>query len=524
MRNSDDEVLIVGAGPTGLLAGCELLRRGIEVRLVDRSPHPTDVPKALSVWPRVMDILTELGTGDQVRGVSVPVRAFRYFSERAPVASMSFTEELAARQLPQYETERILTERLRQLGGTVEREVRLLALENSEPATDDPGGTVTAILESADGSVHRSSAHYVIGADGAGSTVRGQLGVGFEGNTYPMSFALIDSHVDGRLPPDEISYYQSTGGTLVVVPQPGGVFRFLSVLPEGSEMTRSRMQSVIDTQGPRGVSITDPVWETVFRVHARRAGEFRRGRVFLAGDAAHVHSPAGGQGMNNGLQDAHNIAWKIAAVLRGDSPSTLLSTYDTERKEATTRIVRDTDLHTRALTARTRGKAVVRDTALRLLGRSGIASRFIAPVLAGVRLTYTPNRYTQRPSGPSCRTDAGTRLRGRPGAAVPRHVRQALGVAESAADPRGWTLLVRPPENDPSWTTELHRMTERLPRLTVLGPDESGSGASGMCVRAGYHLIRPDGHIAAHGHTDDLDSLRSELDLVFEHAATPNPV
>ncbi|MFI5619607.1 FAD-dependent monooxygenase [Streptomyces sp. NPDC051567] len=523
MTAGDADVLIVGGGPTGLLAACELLRRGVRVRIVDRAPAPAGVPKALSLWPRVRDILTDVGVGEEVRRASVPVHAFRYFSDRRPVASLTFTDDLAARQIPQYETERILTARLHELGAKVERGVRLLCLDDVDFSGDiEASGPVTAVLDHGDGLVERFRAPFVIGADGAGSTVRGQLGIGFEGRTYEMAFALVDTYIEGHLPPDEIAYYQSPTGTLVVVPQPAGVFRFLSVMPQGAAMSRHDMQQLIDARGPRGVRITEPVWETVFRVHARRAAAFRRGRVFLAGDSAHVHSPAGGQGMNNGLQDAHNLAWKLAAVIQGRSPSTLLDGYGPERAEATRRIVRDTDLHTRALTARSAARVTARDTAFTLLDRSGAAARLYAPVMAGRRLAYPAERDTQQPSSRACR--ARGRLPGAvgPGSVFPRRAASALGSAGPDADPRAWTLLLRPPSGDPGWAAEAGHVAARRPGLTVLRPDDGPARADGICTRPGYYLIRPDGHIAAHGHARDLNRLEHELALALTPGAAPN--
>ncbi len=289
-RSADFDVLVVGAGPTGLLAACELLRRGVRVRIIDRALEPTKAPKALTLWPRVLDILDDLGVGDTIRRASIRINAFSYFSGRRPLASFNFPEGLAPRELPQHETERVLTERLLALGGKVERGVLLRSLDDVDFSNRiETTNGVTAVLEHGDGAVERVHSAFVIGADGAGSAVRGQLGIGFQGTTYEMAFALIDTRIEGYLPSDEILYYQTPTGTLVIVPHPDGAFRFLSVMPErNQEISVPMMQAIVDERGPREVRITEPVWQTVFRVHARCATDFQRGRAFLVGDAAHV--------------------------------------------------------------------------------------------------------------------------------------------------------------------------------------------------------------------------------------------
>ncbi|GAA4804435.1 FAD-dependent oxidoreductase [Streptomyces ziwulingensis] len=515
---ADTDVLVVGAGPTGLLTAVELMRRGIRVRVVDRNREPSTTPKALSVWPRALDILEDAGLADGVRRESARIDRLSYFSARTPLASFALREDTACRVLPQHVTERLLAERLAGLGGKVERGVRLLALEGVDFAGGvGAGDGVTAVVETSDGGLDRIRAPYVVGADGAGSAVRGQLGIGFQGSTYEMAFALVDARIDGKLPDDECLFYQAPSGALVVVPMPGGVYRFLSVMPRGRrEVSLEMMREIVDERGPRGVRLTEAVWQAVFRVHARHASDFAVGRVFLAGDAAHVHSPAGGQGMNNGLQDAQNLAWKLAAVIRGTSSAALLATYGAERSEATRQIVRDTDLQTRAWVADSRVKVAARDAAFKLLDRTGAVSRFYTPVMAGRRLAYPPQRDTQRPSG-----FAGCRLRGRvpgglkEGAVFPRRHALAYGISGPGTDPHAWTLVLAPASD--AWRTEAGHVAARYGghlRTVELRRRESAFATG--CRSAGYWLVRPDGHLAAHGHQADLGRLETELRVALE--------
>ncbi|MEV5989713.1 FAD-dependent monooxygenase, partial [Streptomyces sp. NPDC052051] len=229
----------------------------------------------------------------------------------------------------------------------------------------------------------------------------------------------------------------------------------------------------------------------------------------------HVHSPAGGQGMNNGLQDAQNLGWKLAAVIQGTSPASLLDSYGTERSEATRQILRDTDLQTRAWVADSRAKVRARDMTFKLLDRTGIVSRFYTPVMAGRRLAYPPVRDTQRPSG-----TALCRIRGRvpgglkDGAVFPRRYALAHGISGPATDPRAWTLVLASSSQD--WRAEAGHVAARYGRQlrTVVLRRREAAVAAG-CGRGGFWLVRPDGHVAAHGHEGDLSHLESELKTVL---------
>lgn len=506
------EVLIVGAGPSGMVAACELLRRGVRVRVIDRAPAPSPFPKALLVWPRSIDLFEDLGVLGKLREAGTQINAFSYFSERRLLASFDFPQHLSPVCLPQNETERILRERMEALGAKVERGVRLLTLEGLDFSGRVEGtGDVTAVLEHGDGRVERTSSRFVIGADGAGSAVRGLLGGGFTGNTYESAFALVDTHIKGFLPPDHALYYQSPAGALVVVALPDGVFRFFCSLPAGEQVTVERMQRIVDERGPSGVTLTDPVWVSDFRIHARHADAFQLGRVFIVGDAAHVHSPAGGQGLNTGIQDAHNLAWKIAAVLHGTAPSDVLRTYGPERAAVARRVVRDTDIQTRGWLVKRPTAVMARDAAFRVAERTNLF-RLYAPVMAGRRLAYPAVRETQLPAGrTSChfrsRLPGGLTV----GAVFPRSLAVPGGFAGAGEDPAGWTLVVTCRGESVAWREQARALTSAWPQVRSVELSARSARTETGCRHQGYYLVRPDGHIAAHGHAGDLDRLHVEL-------------
>jgi 3-(3-hydroxy-phenyl)propionate hydroxylase len=508
---SDVDVLIVGGGPTGMMAACELLRRGVRVRIIDRAPEPSPFPKALLLWPRSLDLLEDLGILDAARAAALQINAFSYFSDREPLATFEFNEELAPLCLPQSSTEAVIADKLHELGGKVERGVRLLCFDGMDfSGRIDATDGVTAVLEHADGRIERTRVPFVIGADGAGSAVRGQIGTGFNGSTYETAFALVDARIEGELPADQALYYQSPKGALVIVALPDGVFRFFSSLAPGEQVSLERMQEIVDERGPRGVRIGEPVWQSVFRVHARHAGDFQLGRVFLIGDAAHVHSPAGGQGLNTGLQDAHNLAWKIAAVVRGESPSDLLLSYGPERSAVAQRVVRDTDIQTRAWLVNTPAKVLARDAAFKAADRSGLLARFYGPVMAGRRLAYPAVRPTQQPSGRAlCKVRSQLPGGLRVGAVFPRPLALSAGLAGPAADPQRWRLVLVP--GDTAFVSEVERLAAERPQVSVIRINRAQARKHTGCGQPGFYLVRPDGHIAAHGHTHDLPALATEL-------------
>ncbi|MFG2894454.1 FAD-dependent monooxygenase [Streptomyces sp. NPDC048248] len=523
----DAKVIIVGAGPAGLLSACELLRRGISVRLIDRAAQPSPYSKALLVWPRTRDLFEDLGLVEDVELAGPQINAFSYFTGQQPLATYTFLTDaqgcMGPFSVPQYEIERILSDCLHRLGGHIEREVRLLGFDGLDfsgdiTATDG----VTTILEHKDGRIERARAAFVIGADGAGSTVRGQMGVGFVGSTFETAFGLVDAPIEGSLPSDQVLYFQSPSGGLAVVPMPKGVFRFFTSLPTNTAgFDLATMQRIVDERGPRGVRLLEPVWQSTFRVHGRRATEFQLGRVFLVGDAAHVNSPAGGQGMNTGLHDAHNLAWKLAAVLNGETRPDLLHSYDEERVAAAARVVRDTEIQTRAWMVKHPAQITARNAAFRLMERTGTAAKYYAPVMAGRRLAYQPLRETQHPADRTTTCRLRSRLPGRTtvGGVFPRQLARDLGITGPDIDPAAWHLAVTRGFRARHARSLTELIAGRRLRLVDLPGTRQTSHLTG-CADNGYHLIRPDGHVAAHGHTADLSRLRAELDAGLPHPLT----
>ncbi|MFC7384474.1 FAD-dependent monooxygenase [Sphaerisporangium rhizosphaerae] len=333
-------VLIAGAGPTGLTLAVDLARRGVAFRLVDASPEARpNGSRGKGLQPRTLEVFDDLGVIEPTLTTAAPyppMQAYagdtvvwqgRLHEPAEPTPAVPYPVVLMQ---PQWRTEAILRERLAGLGGRVEQGVALAGLEQ------DAGG-VTVTLEGPAGARERLTADYVVGADGGGSTVRKLLGVGFAGTTHESERMLIGDVTTADLDRDHWHVWGDLAAQKLAVglcPLPGtDVFQFTAALgqDETPDRTLAGYQERLDAaRGDARVRLTDLSWTSVYRVNIRMADRFRVGRVFLAGDAAHVHSPAGGQGLNTGVQDAYNLGWKLARVIDG-APAALLDTYEEER-------------------------------------------------------------------------------------------------------------------------------------------------------------------------------------------------
>ncbi len=353
--SSNDAVLIVGAGPIGMSAALFLARHGVPVRIVDSNEGPTDLSKALVVWKRTMDTLNPvlpyakfapghptlreavIGFGGD-HGAVVP---FPTSDHGAPSSCM----------IPQSGTERLLIEQLKEHGVEVERRTELLGF------TADPTG-VNCSLRSPDGSFEVRTS-WLLGCDGSHSTVRHGLEVSFPGSTVDRRWMLADFEVAGDDPPaaDQV-IIRLAQGVNAAFPMGGARWRLIADLgdsqgTEGEPGTPSRedIQRALDERTDLGWQVGEIHWTSEFGVNERQVDKYVHGRVILIGDAAHVHSPAGGQGMNTGIQDAANVAWKIALFEKGAASESLIATYDAERHPIGKEVIRNTSLLLRAAMA-----------------------------------------------------------------------------------------------------------------------------------------------------------------------------
>ncbi len=374
----DADVLVVGAGPTGLTLAASLVARGIATTVVDRQASGANTSRAAVVNARSLEVLESLDVARRLvkEGVQAPRFSIRDRARRLIPIDFSALPSAYPYSLmiPQSTTERLLLERLTELGGTVLRPKTLTSIEQ------DVDG-VTASFD--DGDVIR--ARYAVGADGMHSIVREQAGIGFHGGAYAESFVLADVHLIGEAPADEVILYWATAGLTVVAPLPDDIFRIVAPVPEAPENpSAAYVQQILDTRGPgRGrMVVTDVVWGSRFRIHHRVADTYRAGRLLLAGDAAHVHSPAGGQGMNLGIQDAVALSEALVGVL-GGRPESLLDEYSAVRRPMARGVVTLTDRLTQLATL-PRFVRPIRNVGIGLAGRFPVVQRALAMRLSGL--------------------------------------------------------------------------------------------------------------------------------------------
>ena len=372
---------MVGAGPVGLTMAGELARNGIVCRIIDGLQRPSTFCRAIGDIPRTLEIWGRHGIAREMIDAGIWLKGLRSIVEGRCEDLHLECRDLPYGHLglPQYETERLLTRHLNRYGVDVERGILLTNVRQDEDhvMVDLQAATAT-----------HASFRYVIGCDGVHSTVRHALGIAFEGDAFPMTFMLGDVHIDWQLPPG-MSFRalrlvpNGPPDMFIAIPLPEcGRYRVSMLAPPGvtdpgdkpvqSELQGPELEDLARVARdlvPANPTLSDLRWSSIFRISMRLASHYRKGRVFIAGDAAHIHPPTGGQGMNTGIQDAYNLAWKLASVLKGVAPTTLLDSYEAERRPVGAHVV-----------ARTRDASIGYAEKLNAVPISGSIPKFWYPI------------------------------------------------------------------------------------------------------------------------------------------------
>jgi 2-polyprenyl-6-methoxyphenol hydroxylase-like FAD-dependent oxidoreductase len=479
LPTTDTDVLVVGAGPTGLMAGLVLARRGVPAVVIDRKLAPTRESRALAVQARTMEIYDQLGLAERVLASAYPATRLQIRQETNPLGFSFESAQWGSTRYPgmqifeQSRNEELLSSTLAETGTGVRWRHRLVDLVDG---TDRPEGGIVALVDGPEG-LSRMRARWCVGADGAGSAVRRLLDLPFEGVTDDATFWVADLRGVSGLPDGAIAARIGDTTFGVMFPLgPGGHARLISMADTDNVDQESALAAARSDLGLRYTAVD---WFSTYRVHHRVAARFRKGSTFLAGDAAHVHSPVGGQGMNTGLQDAHNVANLLADVARGHLDPTALDRYEHERRPVALRLVKVTDRVFGVVARRGRGTAWFRRR----------FSGLVAPLAP--RIFGTP---------------IGARVAGWLGQyRIRYHFGPDNAPAPAWADDPVVGLRLPPVGDNPqslrSFTWQLHTYGTRAARPDVPdwldGPHDFGPDARGRLRPDRLQLVRPDGFVAA---------------------------
>jgi len=500
------DVVVVGAGPVGLVAACELARRGVAIRVIDKLTQPTDESRAIAIHSRSLDMFDRMGFVDDLVATGVKSASMRMLSGGHQLFAVNFGGVDSAFPFSlltaQTETERVLADRLGRLGVTINRGVELVELDQ-----DDDGVVLT--LRHSDGSVERQSTSWVIAADGAHSTVRHLVGTKLQGSFQGERFILGDCDAEHDMDAKSMYTVFSPEGTVIAMPMRDGRARLMAQIhdapgtPLNLHPTQEDLQRILDER-VGGITITDSHWLTCFEIPHGQVPAYRHRRVFLAGDAAHIHSPAGGQGMNTGMQDAFNIAWKLAAVVAGAGGQTLLDSYHAERHPVAEKVIAFSSNLTKAGTLRG-GARVVRNAVLRVVGNIGAVGEKMASIVEEIGVSYEGSPVVLSRSQHT-KLIAGQHLPHIDDANLQKQLARVCGVDNSGHTVLTVTAGKPAPAAGPAGQVQVLITSDDSPAggYDAVIADPNGAVAKRFGLRDGGRIVvRPDGYVGAVTALDD---------------------
>jgi len=472
------DVLIVGAGPVGLFMANECARRDLRWRLIEERSSQSEHSKALAIFPRTLEIFDMAGIVPPFLEKANRVTRVALMTQHRTLAHMKFEPEESPysfiAMVPQDVTERLLVEELRRKGGNVEYETKFI---RADPQDDGVDVTIERKGEST-----KLRALFVIGCDGAHSAVRHQLDLPFEGAEYKGSFMLADVETN-TLPPDEMQLCPSEFGPVAIFPMSATRRRIVAVIEniEGDVPSLDLVRKILAQRAPGGIEARGLHWSSYFRVHHRQVAQLRRGRIFIAGDAAHIHSPFGGQGMNTGLHDIWNLAWKLKLFLDGHGNRQLLDSYAAERLPVIKNVIETTDHLSKVMGTPNKFAQALRDALIPMVSRLAPFEHAFVERLSELGIAYHGSPIVEGP-GKRYFDDS---LRG--GQGIKSHFLLFLGN-----------------EVEPSTKEAARQLTESFSAVAELR----------FSSHRGLALVRPDGYIAYQSHEGDLAAVEAVRSLI----------
>jgi 2-polyprenyl-6-methoxyphenol hydroxylase-like FAD-dependent oxidoreductase len=523
--SQDTDVLVVGAGPTGLMLASQLARRGLKPLIIDRHSGPAQQTRAMAVQARTMEIYAKMGVIEEAlaRGAvagGANMWANGQWTARIPIGDIGrdLSPYPFVLMLGQDENERILGDDLAKHGVAIHWNTELIGLEQSPDH-------VEVTLKHQDGSSRKINAKWVMGCDGAHSAVRDMSGIGFPGAPYEQTFFVADTEATGSMKAGELNIYLWRDGFHLFFPIKGkDRWRVIGILPqhlrERDNLEFDELIPSIRGEAGADLSFRQCSWFSTYRIHHRAAERFRDRRCFLLGDAAHIHSPAGGQGMNTGLQDSYNLAWKLALVVRDRAAPMLLDSYEQERIPVARRLLETTDRAFQLVVSKGPFAALLRTKIIARLVAAGmrlaklrrLAFRTVAQIGISYPQSMLSHALHDRPQeGPR----AGDRF---PWLRIKIGEEGALKDLDREIDDTCFTLLLfgqsaaAPPAGS-------------LVRTLVIADDAANGAELRRATISGpsFYLLRPDGHVGLCGGPFDVAAvatyLAEKVHLVREQAA-----
>jgi 2-polyprenyl-6-methoxyphenol hydroxylase-like FAD-dependent oxidoreductase len=500
----DTDVLVVGAGPTGLMLANQLARRGVRALIIDRHSGPSLQTRALGVQARTLEIYSHLGIvegalelGKRTVGANMWAQGRR--AARIPVGDIG--RDLSPYPflliLGQDDNERLLGEALRRSGMTVQWNTELIGLVQE-------GDRVTTQLKQPDGTIREVTAAWVAGCDGARSAVRELSGIRFEGAPYEEVFFVADTEMTGPMVPDELNVYLWPKGFHLFFPMRGvDHWRVVGIVPPAlrgrDDLTLDDVTPSIRKEAGSGLAFQRCSWFSTYRIHHRRAERFRDRRCFLLGDAAHIHSPVGAQGMNTGLQDAYNLGWKLALVASEGADARLLDSYEEERIPVAQRLLSTTDRAFSLVVSNARLAGLLRTRVvpkiMALAMRLETVRRLAFRTISQIGIHYRNSALSETlPGTPDAGPRAGDRF---PWLRPTLSANNPPGDLYRKLDDRRFTLIVIGQPAPPGGFAGLGDLLSIL--VIPSDPANTRELARVQIPRTAFYLLRPDGHIAIGG-------------------------